>query len=58
MSDFLTRLAGRALRQTPVLEPLVPARNPPLDSAEPVLEDDEIRLAVAPARRGADCTAR
>jgi hypothetical protein len=52
MSDFLTRLAGRALQQTPVLAPRVPAWSSPLESSEPVLGEEDVssRLAVAPAQ--------
>ena len=35
MSDFLTRLAGRALQQTPVLAPLVAPWTAPAAGDEP-----------------------
>jgi hypothetical protein len=46
VSDFLTRLAGRALQQTPVLEPLLAAWTAPLiDDVEP--EQDPVLPAPA-----------
>src|SRR6266542_268911 len=43
MSDFLTRLAGRALRQIPVLEPLAPSWTTPLAVAP---ETEEVEAQV------------
>jgi hypothetical protein len=42
MSDFLSRLAGRALRQTPVLEPLVASWQAPLEAGEMLAPDFEV----------------
>src|SRR5712691_10509524 len=42
MSDFLSRLAGRALRQTPVLEPLVASWHAPLAPALEAPDEQEV----------------
>src|SRR5215207_2734679 len=51
MSDFLTRLAARALQQTPVLQPLVPAWRSPLEWV------DEIEAEIEPPMRRSAMTA-
>jgi hypothetical protein len=49
MTDFLTRLAGRALRQTPVLEPLVASWTAPVDDIDSPEAFDEPGWAERPA---------
>jgi hypothetical protein len=44
VSDFLVRLAGRALRQTPVLEPLVASLHAPLEVSSPLAPEHEAEV--------------